>query len=101
MPFRERCSDLLLSRTNPIADWFDRSAIERVAGGACRNAAGGRGDWKPPMICGRYVPENLAGRRSWNAAIPALLKAAQSRQAEVRDNAAKAVEKIDPDAARW
>jgi asparagine synthase (glutamine-hydrolysing) len=28
--FRERCADLLLSRTNPAAAWFERSAIERL-----------------------------------------------------------------------
>jgi asparagine synthase (glutamine-hydrolysing) len=28
--FRERCRDLLLSRSNPVADWFERSAIERL-----------------------------------------------------------------------
>jgi asparagine synthase (glutamine-hydrolysing) len=28
--FRERCTDLLLSRSNPVADWFERAAIERM-----------------------------------------------------------------------
>jgi len=28
--FRERCTDLLLSRSNPVAGWFERSAIERM-----------------------------------------------------------------------
>jgi len=28
--FRERCSDILLSRTNPVAEWFERPAIERL-----------------------------------------------------------------------
>jgi asparagine synthase (glutamine-hydrolysing) len=28
--FRERCRDVLLSRANPIADWFERGAIERL-----------------------------------------------------------------------
>ena len=28
--FRERCCDLLLSRANPVADWFERSAIEAL-----------------------------------------------------------------------
>ena len=28
--FRERCRDVLLSRANPIADWFERSAIEAL-----------------------------------------------------------------------
>jgi asparagine synthase (glutamine-hydrolysing) len=28
--FWERCADLLLSRTNPVAQWFERSAIERL-----------------------------------------------------------------------
>jgi asparagine synthase (glutamine-hydrolysing) len=28
--FRERCADILLSRTNPAAEWFERSAIERL-----------------------------------------------------------------------
>jgi asparagine synthase (glutamine-hydrolysing) len=28
--FRERCRDLLLSRTNPVADWFNRGAIEAL-----------------------------------------------------------------------
>ena len=27
--FRERCHDVLLSRANPVADWFERGAIER------------------------------------------------------------------------
>src|SRR5207302_1424835 len=27
--FRERCYDVLLSRANPVADWFERGAIER------------------------------------------------------------------------
>jgi asparagine synthase (glutamine-hydrolysing) len=26
--FRERCRDVLMSRTNPVADWFERAAIE-------------------------------------------------------------------------
>jgi asparagine synthase (glutamine-hydrolysing) len=26
--FRERCRDVLLSRANPVADWFERTAIE-------------------------------------------------------------------------
>jgi asparagine synthase (glutamine-hydrolysing) len=28
--FRERCRDVLMSRANPVADWFDRSAIEAL-----------------------------------------------------------------------
>jgi asparagine synthase (glutamine-hydrolysing) len=28
--FRERCRDVLLSRTNPVADWFERAAIETL-----------------------------------------------------------------------
>jgi len=28
--FRERCRDVLLSRSNPVADWFDRAAIEAL-----------------------------------------------------------------------
>lgn len=28
--FRDRCRDVLLSRRNPVADWFDRAAIERM-----------------------------------------------------------------------
>jgi asparagine synthase (glutamine-hydrolysing) len=28
--FRERCRDVLLSHTNPVADWFDRVAIEAM-----------------------------------------------------------------------
>ena len=28
--FRERCRDVLLSRANPVANWFERSAIERL-----------------------------------------------------------------------
>ncbi|TMJ41770.1 MAG: asparagine synthase (glutamine-hydrolyzing), partial [Alphaproteobacteria bacterium] len=28
--FRERCRDVLLSRANPVADWFDRAAIEAM-----------------------------------------------------------------------
>jgi asparagine synthase (glutamine-hydrolysing) len=28
--FRERCTDILLSRANPVAEWFERSAIERL-----------------------------------------------------------------------
>jgi asparagine synthase (glutamine-hydrolysing) len=30
--FWERCADLLLSRSNPAAQWFERSAIERLLG---------------------------------------------------------------------
>lgn len=29
-PFRETVEDVLLSRTNPVADWFERPAIERL-----------------------------------------------------------------------
>jgi len=29
-PFRERCRDVLLSRANPVADWFERAAIEAL-----------------------------------------------------------------------
>ncbi len=28
--FRERCRDVLLSRVNPVADWFERAAIEAL-----------------------------------------------------------------------
>ena len=28
--FRERCRDVLLSRANPVADWFERTAIEAL-----------------------------------------------------------------------
>jgi asparagine synthase (glutamine-hydrolysing) len=28
--FRERCRDVLLSRANPVADWFERTAIETL-----------------------------------------------------------------------
>jgi asparagine synthase (glutamine-hydrolysing) len=28
--FRERCRDTLLSRANPVADWFERAAIEAL-----------------------------------------------------------------------
>jgi asparagine synthase (glutamine-hydrolysing) len=28
--FRERCRDVLLSRDNPVANWFDRAAVERL-----------------------------------------------------------------------
>jgi asparagine synthase (glutamine-hydrolysing) len=28
--FRERCRDTLLSRANPVADWFERSAVEAL-----------------------------------------------------------------------
>jgi asparagine synthase (glutamine-hydrolysing) len=28
--FRERCRDVLMSRTNPVADWFERAAIEAL-----------------------------------------------------------------------
>ena len=28
--FRERCRDVLLSRANPVADWFERAAIEAL-----------------------------------------------------------------------
>jgi asparagine synthase (glutamine-hydrolysing) len=30
--FWERCADVLLSRANPVAQWFERSAIERLLG---------------------------------------------------------------------
>jgi asparagine synthase (glutamine-hydrolysing) len=30
--FWERCADVLLSRANPVARWFERSAIERLLG---------------------------------------------------------------------
>jgi asparagine synthase (glutamine-hydrolysing) len=28
--FRERCRDMVLSRANPVAHWFDRAALERM-----------------------------------------------------------------------
>ena len=28
--FRERCRDVVLSRANPVADWFERAAIEAL-----------------------------------------------------------------------
>ena len=28
--FRERCCDVLLSRANPVADWFERDALDRL-----------------------------------------------------------------------
>jgi asparagine synthase (glutamine-hydrolysing) len=46
--FRERCRDVLLSLENPIADWFERDALERL------------------------VDEHLAGRRDHGKEIWAL-----------------------------
>src|SRR5271169_6517017 len=37
--FRERCRDLLLSRANPVADWFERPALEALLD---EHLAGGR-----------------------------------------------------------
>jgi asparagine synthase (glutamine-hydrolysing) len=37
--FWERCADLLLSRTNPAAEWFERSTIETLL---CEHRAGRR-----------------------------------------------------------
>jgi len=45
-PFRERVEDLLMSRSNPVAPWFERAAIERLlAAHMSRRADHGKALW--------------------------------------------------------
>jgi asparagine synthase (glutamine-hydrolysing) len=56
---RERCRDVLLSRANPIADWFERSAIEALLDEHDR----GRHD-HGKKLWAMYTLFCVAGRRS-------------------------------------
>jgi asparagine synthase (glutamine-hydrolysing) len=56
--FRERCRDVLLSRANPVADWFDRAAIEALLDAHDR----GRHD-HGKSLWALYILFCVAGRR--------------------------------------
>ena len=71
--FRERCRDVLLSRTNPVADWFDRAAVEELI----REHESGRRD-HGKKLWALYILFCVAGRRAMSfgafelpAAVPA------------------------------
>jgi asparagine synthase (glutamine-hydrolysing) len=55
--FRERCRDVLLSRANPVADWFERSAIEALL---AEHLAGRRDHGRKLWVL--YVLFAVAGR---------------------------------------
>ena len=57
--FRERCRDVLLSRRNPVADWFERAAIEAVLD----KHLSGRHDYGKKLWA-LYVLFSVAGRGS-------------------------------------
>jgi asparagine synthase (glutamine-hydrolysing) len=56
--FWERCADLLLSRSNPVAEWFERSAIETLL----REHRAGRQD-HGKKLWALYVLFRVASRR--------------------------------------
>ncbi len=56
--FRERCRDVLLSRANPVASWFDRAAIEKLL---AEHLAGRRDHGK--KLWALYMLVVVAGRR--------------------------------------
>jgi asparagine synthase (glutamine-hydrolysing) len=55
--FRERCRDVLLSRDNPVADWFERAAIEALL---AQHQAGGHDHGK--KLWALYILFAVAGR---------------------------------------
>jgi len=61
--FRERCRDVLLSRTNPVADWFERAIIEKLLD---EHLAGRRDHGK--KLWALYVLFAVAARRAAPAA---------------------------------
>ena len=64
--FRERCRDVLLSRDNPVADWFDRAVIERLLDAHLS----GRQDFGK-KLWSLYVLFSVAARRSKPASLVA------------------------------
>jgi Asparagine synthase len=56
--FRERCRDVLLSRANPAAPWFERAAIETLL---VEHLAGRRDHGK--KLWALYILFMVAGRR--------------------------------------
>ena len=70
--FWERCADLLLSRSNPVADWFERSAIERLL----REHQSGRWDhgkklWALYVLFRVAQPRPAAPAAEWRSAAAA------------------------------
>lgn len=57
--FRERCTDALLSRSNPVATWFDRAVLERIVG---EHMAGQRDHGK--RLWALYVLTTVASRKA-------------------------------------
>ena len=57
--FRERCRDVILSRANPVADWFDRAQIEALFA----EHESGRHD-HGKKLWALYVLFRVAGRRN-------------------------------------
>ncbi len=57
--FRERCRDVLLSRANPVADWFDRAQIEALID---ENESGRHDHGK--KLWALYILFRVAGRRA-------------------------------------
>ena len=64
--FRERCRDVLLSRANPVADWFERAAIEALID----EHQSGRHD-HGKKLWALYILFCVAGRSVAPAAAPA------------------------------
>jgi len=56
--FRERCRDILLSRANPVADWFERAAVEALLD---EHESGRRDHGK--KLWALYILFCVAGRR--------------------------------------
>jgi asparagine synthase (glutamine-hydrolysing) len=67
--FRERCCDVLLSRNNRVADWFERAAVEALLD---EHLSGRRDHGK--KLWALYVLFSVAGRRAAPAAaMPAVM----------------------------
>ena len=56
--FRERCCDVLLSPAIPVADWFNRTALEALVD---EHLAGGRDHGK--KLWALYILFSVAARR--------------------------------------
>ena len=72
--FRERCQDVLLSRANPVADWFERPALEALLD---EHLAGGHDHGK--QLWALYILFAVAARRpTHRSATDATMLAASS-----------------------
>jgi asparagine synthase (glutamine-hydrolysing) len=70
--FWERCRDLMLSRHNPVADWFERAAIEALLD---EHQAGRHDHGK--KLWALYILFAVAGRRDASVGVAAVPAAAE------------------------